>query len=582
MILKANWSNFSCLAPKGPCGHPTPPTFSHTTRMDTKQLSKLPKVDASAYTIVQDANLQKAASWLGCKLALAPSELQHSLALSVQTSQAAQEARASAITALRTLRATEPSLVETLDSHFTAIAAIEKEVTPFFKQSSEDQEELQQDSLGQLTFQGPWFQCLNHIPWLIAALCIFKIWVVPTMTILFPVIAWLLPYILLKFVYALPISTDQYSTILQHLWAGNLTVPPMGFTEEGIPALPSIWTPKSIAQFLFFGFTFVQSVYQPIKTAMHLYTTDGIIQRMGTLSLTLRTHLREIVDRCPGASSTLSTAITTLEELQEQDIRRSFSLLYDQPERLQLAFRGAARFEILWRLSGREALQPVSFHGDPAQNTLDLEEAQDISLENGVPSSIQLTAGEAPHAVVTGPNGGGKSSFLRAVLQSVLFGHAYGYAPAKAATMPRIHWIASGLQLRDTPGVLSMFETEVYFASTILRRMRDPSQGIGLVLFDELFHSTNPPDGTRTAKLFLKQLWEEKHSVLSVVSTHVFPLVEGAGPSVQAVCCKASATPEGILQFSYRLESGICRVSSVRSVWERFGLFVGRTLSLRE
>jgi hypothetical protein len=234
--------------------------------MSTKPSSKIPKTDASAYTIVQDANLHKAASWLGCKLQLTVPELQTSLALSVQTSKTTQEARAASITSLRTLRSTNPSVAKQLDSHFAAIASIEKEVTPFFNEGSESLGDLQEDSLGQLTFQGEWFQCLNHIPWLIAVLCIFKIWVVPTMTILFPVIAWLLPYILLKFVYALPISTDQYSTILQHLWAGNLTVPPMGFTEQGVPALPSIWTPKSIAQFLFFAFTFIQSIYQPIQT----------------------------------------------------------------------------------------------------------------------------------------------------------------------------------------------------------------------------------------------------------------------------------------------------------------------------
>jgi hypothetical protein len=544
--------------------------------IESFDVSSFKRADTSAYTIVQDANLQTAGqSWLGCILTHASSEFQSDLALSVQTSPEVQGLRAKTIHALRTLRAEKPELAEKVDAHFTTISSIEKELIPFFTKGSKGQEDLQDDALGQLTFQGEWFQCFNHIPWLIASLCIFKIWVVPTMTILFPVLAWILPYLLLKFVYYLPITTDQYSTILQHLWSGNLTVPPMGFAEDGKPALPSIWTPKSIAQFLFFGFTFAQSIYQPIQNAMHLYTTDGIICKMGSYSIDLRNRLRSLQTICEAAGGqipSLKNAIQALDELQTEDIRRSFSLLYDQPERLHMGLRAAARMEILWRLSGRPELFPVKFYPDSAKATLQLEDALDISLENGVPSSISLGPQKGPHAVVTGPNGGGKSSFLRAVLQSVLFGHAYGYAPAKKAQLPRVRWIASGLQLHDTPGVLSMFETEVFFASSILRRMKDPSQGIGLVLFDELFHSTNPPDGTRTAKLFLKQLWAETRSVVSVVSTHVFPLVEGAGPNVQAVCCKASASPEGILKFSYRLEPGICKVSSVRSVWERFGL----------
>jgi hypothetical protein len=60
--------------------------------------------------------------------------------------------------------------------------------------------------------------------------------------------------------------------------------------------------------------------------------------------------------------------------------------------------------------------------------------------------------------------------------------------------------------------------------------------------------------------------------MFSVVSTHVFPLVEGAPKNVQAICCPATATPDGEIQYSYAAEPGICKVSSVRKVWERFGL----------
>jgi DNA mismatch repair ATPase MutS len=179
------------------------------------------------------------------------------------------------------------------------------------------------------------------------------------------------------------------------------------------------------------------------------------------------------------------------------------------------------------------------------------------------PVDLQLMVRD--RVAITGPNGGGKSSFMRAVLQAVLFGHSYGYAPA-TATMPRLKWIASGLQLRDSPGVLSMFETEVKFAATALAAGAGP----GLVLFDELFHSTNAPDGTRTATLFLEQLWS-RTNVYSVVSTHIFPLIEAAPKGVKAICCQAKETPEGV-EYSYRVEPGICRVSSVKMVWERFGL----------
>jgi DNA mismatch repair ATPase MutS len=195
----------------------------------------------------------------------------------------------------------------------------------------------------------------------------------------------------------------------------------------------------------------------------------------------------------------------------------------------------------------------------------------DISLESADPvsSSVELVDGHKPHAILTGPNGGGKSSFLRAALQCVLLGHTFGYAPAKEANMPRFTWIATGIQLRDTPGKLSMFETEVKFASDCLAASK--RYGPGLVLFDELFHSTNPPDGVRTATQFLRKLWDCK-DVFSIVSTHVFPLVSTAPNSVQALCCPAQVEENGTIKFSYKVQPGICMISSVHTVWEKFGL----------
>ena len=135
--------------------------------------------------------------------------------------------------------------------------------------------------------------------------------------------------------------------------------------------------------------------------------------------------------------------------------------------------------------------------------------------------------------------------------------------------MPRFNWIASGLQLRDTPGKFSMFETEVKFAADTLQAAN--MDGPGLVLFDELFHSTNPPDSERSAIQFLHRLWKKKDT-FSIVSTHLFPLVTAAPSTVQAICCDAKQLEEGEIEFSYAVQEGVCKVSSVHKVWEKFGL----------
>lgn len=509
---------------------------------------KAPTVAAGTH-IVNDANLSNLSGWLGCKMFQAPELLAMDLATAVQTKPSVLKDRVKHIEGLRA--------VPDLAPEFEQLATIETSIQEFFETSTKEADSLKDDSLAQLSFTHELLRSLNHLPFILMATALFKIWVVPAMTLLFPLVAWIMPYLLLRFVYALPITQDQYMGILRTMWSGDLVNPQAFFERGGVggagPPVADLLTPKSIMQAAFFVFSFVQSMIQPIQNAMHLYKTDKVFLTMGTKLIELRNRIR--------ALNRLGVPLSnSLEELDD-DPRRAFILVKEQPERLRIALKSLARLEILWRLAVKPELKAVTFR----EGSLDLVEVVDISLEKGVASSVVLGGTEPGHAVITGPNGGGKSSFMRAVLQSVLLGHAYGCAPATAAAMPRFSWIASGLQLRDSPGVLSMFETEVRFAAAAL------NQGDGgLVLFDELFHSTNAPDGARTATLFLEQLWASTRS-MSIVSTHIFPLIEAAPKSVKAICCQATDRPDGV-EFSFRVEPGICRVSSVKGVWERFGL----------
>jgi DNA mismatch repair ATPase MutS len=185
-----------------------------------------------------------------------------------------------------------------------------------------------------------------------------------------------------------------------------------------------------------------------------------------------------------------------------------------------------------------------------------------IAYEDRIVTSIKCDG----HTIVTGPNRGGKSSFLRGVLMNVKFAHAYGVAYAKKAQMSYFTWIADGLRLADTPGKKSMFEREVEFATQVLQK----EKGCGLVLYDELFHSTNPPDAERASHLFCEKLWN-KTNCISLLSTHVYGLAKEAPEKIQKVCLASWKDKENQYLFSYTVQKGICRVSSVDLLLEQYG-----------
>jgi len=511
---------------------------------------------ASGYKMVHDANLHGLAEIIGCRMAGSAKVMQKNLAMTTVTHPRMLIGRQQTMIYLREKA---PEFAANWDRRFTAMAAAEADIAPFFEKDSKDKDSLEEDSIAQLSFQNDFLKPLNHIPWLLLLISLFKIWLVPAASVLMPVIVWILPYILLRFVYALPITQGQYMHIIQHIMSGNLDIPPM--MEVEVVAEPM--TMKSVFQFLMFGFTFAQSMIQPIQNAMHLYKTDSICLKIGKQILEIRKVLQEFRADLANHNGIHVKLSYSLEHLNPTDPRMAFISVQDCPENIKMVFRDLAHLEGMWRLAVNPVMNPVVF----SRGVLKLEGCQDISLTcEPVRSSIHLQ--EAPHSILTGPNGGGKSSFLRSVLQSVLIGHAFGFAPAQAAFMPRFTWIASGLQLRDTPGKLSMFETEVKFAAECLRASR---QGPGLILYDELFHSTNPPDSARTATQFLRRLWK-RTDVFTIVSTHLFPLVATAPKNVQAICCPATKEDDGTITYSYGVQPGMCDVSSAHTVWEKFGL----------
>ena len=84
-------------------------------------------------------------------------------------------------------------------------------------------------------------------------------------------------------------------------------------------------------------------------------------------------------------------------------------------------------------------------------------------------------------------------------------------------------------------------------------------------MFDEIFHSTNPPDGIKTANKFLNKLWSYDH-VASIVSTHVFEIIEQSPSFVEKICVGAHRLNNKLV-YDYKVQKGICKESSVEEIW---------------
>ena len=216
-------------------------------------------------------------------------------------------------------------------------------------------------------------------------------------------------------------------------------------------------------------------------------------------------------------------------------------------------------------IAADERWSPVNW---TKSGSFELDSFADISIptESAVRNLLVLDH----HAILTGPNRGGKSSNLRGILQQVLLGQTFGCTFMCAGSWTPFGYIGTRLKSYDNPGKESLFEMEVRHAAEMLHTVQS-SKKHALVLIDELFHSTNPPDAETSAILFLEQMWELPH-VKSIVSTHIFSLCDALPSMVTSLCCPATLNEDGHISYTYELAPGICKVSSVQEVLEEAGI----------
>jgi len=434
-----------------------------------------------------------------------------------------------------------------LEGLFAEVARIEPDLRVFFKRT-----EVESESYEQLLFSGwPSLQVLNTIPFVLLALSIFKQYIVPALAVFTPLFMIVMPYLVLTFWYHLEISPQQYGKIV------------MGVL--GLQAF-DLSNPRTIVQGAFTLVSLGNSIYQPIQSALHLQTIHADL-------IAKARSAQRFVSICKRLEARMTPKIRSpLEDVDSEDEHRLFATFWDSPFRLRLALQFVGDCEVTYRLATCDTLTPVQLVSGTAP-CLTIVHGVDPFLSTSIPFSLRLS-GSRHHAILTGPNRGGKSSVLRSTLLTVVMAQAFGLGYCKEDGWIRLRpfdWIATGLRLEDRPGTTSMFEREVEFAIQILKTAKTLPDKVGLVLFDELFHSTNPPDGARTADLFLSKLWETPNTA-SFISTHVFSLAKKAHSRIQKLCVPATQHSSGHLEFSYTLKEGICEVSSVDLILKEKGL----------
>ena len=180
-----------------------------------------------------------------------------------------------------------------------------------------------------------------------------------------------------------------------------------------------------------------------------------------------------------------------------------------------------------------------------------------LDREKVVLNSVNL-GNPNPNMVITGPNAGGKSTFIKSITINVLLSQTLGITAASEFRITPFSLINTYLNIPDVKGKESLFEAEMHRAREHLLKLEDlPKNQYSFLIMDEIFSSTNPEEGISGGYAICEMLGKYANSI-SIITTHFTKLTDLEKTS-NFSCYKIPINRDnnGDIEYTYKLEPGV-------------------------
>lgn len=269
------------------------------------------------------------------------------------------------------------------------------------------------------------------------------------------------------------------------------------------------------------GYNAVHGFYIQVSRGQSHLVPPHYVRRQ-TLKNAERYIIPELKEHEDKVLNSKSKALAIEKQLWEQ----LFDLLLPHLEQLQLMSDAVAQLDVLQNLA--ERAETLEYCRPSLSNEIG------VSIQNGrhpvveqvldapfIANPVEL-APERKMLIITGPNMGGKSTYMRQTALIALMAHIGSYVPAESAQIGTLDRIFTRIGASDDlASGRSTFMVEMTETANILHNATEKS----LVLMDEIGRGTSTYDGLSLAWASAEWL-ASQISALTLFATHYFELTE--------------------------------------------------------
>lgn len=356
---------------------------------------------------------------------------------------------------------------------------------------------------------------INYFEFLLDSYHMYKIYFIPITSILYPVSTFFAPYFYLKNYMKLDITFSSYINTIYYIISVLLRT--TGNFRQDLT--------KFVTLFLYVGI-YLYNMYQTYEIAVFLYNTK---QKLHEKMEGLVKFVKHSINITKNVSKNLLDPFFDIDkDFHNIDINNSMTDIYkiwkDEKLKTQLS-------DLLKTIYGIDVLYSINnlllsndWSVPEYKNDTTLWAAKNPILNNEqISNPINLDKS----IIVTGPNAGGKTTYVKTILSNVILSQTFGITYSLKSNMIIYDTINSFMRVSDELGNKSYFEAEAEYCLNMINKAKllNENGEKGLFLMDEPMHSTPPTEGMATAYAVIEYL--SKISGISlIITTHFHKLVE--------------------------------------------------------
>ena len=357
---------------------------------------------------------------------------------------------------------------------------------------------------------------INYIETLLDMYHLYKIYFIPITSVLYPISTFVAPYIYLNRYLKMNISFRSYLEII-------VEIIKMMCASTGNIRTDLI---KFISIFFYIGI-YMYNMYQTYEVAYFLYSTKDKLQNKMEGLVKFVNHSLNIMNNMP--KNIIEPYFNIRATYEDILINNSMSCIYRIWKDDILKEKLSSLLKTIYAVDVIYSINNLFLEKDWSIVSYNNTETKFWDAKNPILSDTQISnpVSLRKNIIVTGPNAGGKTTYVKTILSNVILGQTIGISYSIKSQMILYDTVNSFMRVSDVLGNRSYFEAEAEYCLNMINKAKEinANNKSGLFLMDEPMHSTPPIEGMSTAYAVIEYL-SKLQGITLIITTHFHRLIK--------------------------------------------------------